>query len=83
MKIGIVGFQGSGKTTIFNALSGSDAPTGFGGGKVNLGTIKVPDPRVDRLAEIDNPKKITYAEVLFAPAIRPNTVPAVKPDPPG
>ncbi len=66
MKIGIVGFQGSGKTTIFNALSGSDAPTGFGGGKVNLGTIKVPDPRVDRLAEIDNPKKLTYAEVLFA-----------------
>lgn len=66
MKIGIVGFQGSGKTTIFNALSGLDAPTGFGGGKVNLGTIKVPDPRVDRLAEIDNPKKLTYAEVLFA-----------------
>jgi len=66
MKIGIVGFQGCGKTTIFNALSGADAPTGFGGGKVNLGTIKVPDPRVDRLAEIDNPKKITYAEVLFA-----------------
>jgi GTP-binding protein YchF len=66
MKIGIVGFAGSGKTTLFNALTGQDAPTGFGGGKVNLGAIKVMDPRVDRLAEIDNPEKITYPEVTFA-----------------
>ena len=66
MKIGIVGFPGSGKTTLFNALTGQDAPTGFGGGKVNLGVIKLPDHRVDRLAEIDNPRKKTYAEVTFA-----------------
>jgi GTP-binding protein YchF len=65
MKIGIVGFPGSGETTLFNALTGQNAPIGFGG-KVNLGTIKVPDHRVDRLAEIDNPRKITYAEILFA-----------------
>lgn len=65
MKIGIVGFAGSGKTTLFNALTGQDMPVGFGG-KVNLGTIKVPDERVDRLAEIDNPKKTTYAEIMFA-----------------
>lgn len=66
MKIGIVGFQGSGKTTLFNALTGQDALTGFGGTKVNLGTIKVPDHRVDRLAELNNPKKITFAEITFA-----------------
>ena len=66
MKIGIVGFAGSGKTTLFNALTGQSAPTGYGGGKVNLGTIKVPDRRVDRLAQIDQPKKITYAEMVFA-----------------
>jgi len=66
MKIGIVGFPGSGKTTLFNALTGQDAPTGYGGGKVNLGVIKVPDERVDRLAEIDDPKKITHAEITFA-----------------
>jgi ribosome-binding ATPase len=66
MKIGIVGFSGSGKTTLFNALTGQSAPTGYGGGKVNLGVIKVPDKRVDRLAEIDDPKKITYAEIAFA-----------------
>jgi GTP-binding protein YchF len=66
MKIGIVGFPGSGKTTLFNALTGQDAPTGFGGGKVNLGVIKLPDRRVDRLSEIDRPRKKTYAEMTFA-----------------
>ncbi len=66
MKIGIVGFAGSGKTTLFNALTGQDAPTGFSSGKVNLGVIKVPDSRVDRLAEIDDPQKVTYAEITFA-----------------
>lgn len=66
MKIGIVGFAGSGKTTLFNALTGQNAPTGYGSSRVNLGAIKVPDRRVDRLAEIDDPRKLTYAEVTFA-----------------
>lgn len=66
MKIGIVGFPGSGKTTLFNALTGQDAPTGPGGNKINLGAIKVPDPRVDRLAELFNPRKTTYVEIAFA-----------------
>ncbi|MCP4199846.1 MAG: redox-regulated ATPase YchF [Proteobacteria bacterium] len=66
MKIGIVGFAGSGKTTLFKALTGQDVQTGFGAAKINLGVIKVPDIRVDRLVELDNPQKTTYAEVLFA-----------------
>ncbi len=67
MKIGIVGFAGSGKTTLFNALTGMDAPTGFGGtGKVNLGQISVPDARIDRLTELNNPKRTVYAEMTFA-----------------
>jgi GTP-binding protein YchF len=66
MKIGIVGFAGSGKTTLFNALTGQDAPTGYGGARVNLGVIKVPDTRVERLAEIDEPRKTTHAEITFA-----------------
>lgn len=65
MKIGIVGFAGSGKTTLFNVLTGQDVPVGFGN-KVNLGTIKVPDARVDKLVEIHNPDKITYTEIMFA-----------------
>jgi GTP-binding protein YchF len=67
VKVGIVGFQGAGKTTIFNALTGLQAPVGgFGaGGRANLGVIKVPDARVDALAEIHEPKKTTYAEIAF------------------
>ncbi|RMH40159.1 MAG: redox-regulated ATPase YchF [Deltaproteobacteria bacterium] len=67
MKIGLVGYPGSGKTTVFNALTGLSAETGFGGkaGKANLGAVKVPDERVDALAALYSPKKITYAEVAF------------------
>jgi ribosome-binding ATPase len=66
MKVGIVGFPGCGKTTIFNALTGLQAQTGFGGKtKENMGSIKVPDPRVDRLAELHASKKKVYAEITF------------------
>ena len=67
MKVGIVGFPGAGKTTIFNALTGLSAEVGgyADPGKANLGTIKVPDERVDRLSDIFHPRKTTYAEVVF------------------
>jgi len=67
MKIGLVGFPGSGKTTVFNALTGLSAETGYGAarGKTNLGVVKVPDARVDALAKIYNPKKTVYAEIAF------------------
>ena len=68
MKIGLVGFPGSGKTTVFNALTGLAAETGYGAGKPgtkNLGVVRVPDDRVDRLAALYSPKKTTYAEVTF------------------
>jgi len=64
VKIGLVGFAGSGKTTVFNALTGLDVPVGFGG-EVRLGTVKVPDTRIDRLSAIFSPKKTTYAEMTF------------------
>jgi GTP-binding protein YchF len=66
MKIGIIGFARSGKTTVFNALSGAHAAVGaFGSRDANVAVIKVPDSRVDRLSEIHKPKKKTYAEVQF------------------
>ena len=67
MRVGIVGFRGTGKTTIFNALTGLHAQVGgFGGGtRPNLGVIKVPDARVDALAAIHHPRKTSYAEVAF------------------
>jgi len=65
MKIGLVGFAGSGKTTVFNTLTGLSVPTGFGG-SVHLGTVKVPDDRIDKLSAIFKPKKTTYAEIVFS-----------------
>ncbi len=64
MKIGLVGFAGSGKTTVFNTMTGLDVPVGYGG-EVRLGTVKVPDERIDALSAIFSPKKTTYAEMSF------------------
>jgi GTP-binding protein YchF len=66
MRIGLVGFKGSGKTTVFNALTGLAAEVGGYASKVNLGVIKVPDARIDALSKLCQPKKTTYAEVVFA-----------------
>jgi GTP-binding protein YchF len=64
MKVGLVGFAGSGKTTVFNTMTGLDVPVGFGG-EVRLGTVRVPDDRIDALSRIFSPKKTTYAEITF------------------
>ncbi len=66
MQIAIVGLAGSGKTTVFNTLTRGHAETGgFGGLTLNVGVVKVPDPRLDRLAEIFHPKKIVQADVTY------------------
>lgn len=73
MKVGLVGFAGSGKTTIFNTLTGLTAEVGGYGAKekANIGVIKVPDERIDQLAELFNPKKQTYAEINFVDVAGP------------
>ena len=67
MKIGLVGFPGSGKSTVFGALTGLSVETGYGGrsDKAHVGVVKVPDPRIDALSRLYEPKKTTYAEVVF------------------
>jgi len=65
MKIGLVGFPGSGKTTVFNTMTGLAVPVGFGG-ELRIGTVRVPDERIDRLSRIFKPKKTTYAEMSFS-----------------
>jgi len=67
VKVGLVGYPGSGKTTVFGALTGLAVETGFSArrDKANVGAVKVRDPRVDALAELYAPKKKTYAEVTF------------------
>lgn len=66
MKVGIVGFAGTGKTTVFNTLTGLKAEVGgYGGKEKNLGIIKVPDLRIDRLAEIYKTRRKVFAEIAF------------------
>jgi len=67
MKIGLVGFPGSGKSTVFGALTGLVVETGYGArrDKANIGSVKVPDSRVDALAELRKPKKTVFAEITF------------------
>jgi ribosome-binding ATPase len=68
MKLGIIGLPSAGKTTIFNALTRGDAPTGQSmGGRFDVLTavVDVYDARVDRLTEMFNPKKTTYARITY------------------
>jgi hypothetical protein len=65
--IGIVGLSKSGKTTIFNGLTGGKAATGGYSTKAqaNIGMASVPDERIHKLAEIFHPRKIVFAEVKY------------------
>ncbi len=67
MDVGIIGVARSGKTTVFNAITRGHAETGTYGAGVepNIGTVKVPDDRLDRLATLFNPKKITHADLRY------------------
>ncbi len=68
MKLGIIGKPQSGKTTVFNAASGQQEAVGDFSKATHRAIIKVPDDRLDKLATIVDPKKITYAEIEFLDA---------------
>jgi GTP-binding protein YchF len=64
MKIGLVGLNQTGKTTLFNLLTGREGSAAAAGkGSANTGTGMVPDERVDFLSELYHPKKTTYARI--------------------
>ncbi len=67
MKLGIIGLGRSGKTTIFNALTGREGESVPPGGQVTpaLGVVPVPDERVGWLSDLYNPQKTTYAQVTY------------------
>ncbi|MBU6427918.1 MAG: YchF family ATPase, partial [Cyanobacteria bacterium REEB65] len=67
MRLGIIGWPLVGKTTVFNALTKSSARTGFGatGGAPNVAAVRVPDARVETLAGLFSPKKISFATVDY------------------
>jgi len=70
MKVGIVGLPGSGKTTIFQALTRCGVPIqSYGSSKPNIGVVPVPDERIDYFSKQYNPKKITYAPIEFTDAV--------------
>ncbi len=68
MKVAIIGLSNSGKTTVFNALTGQNLETPVypvTTGEPHIGVVKVPDSRLDRLSEIFKPKKTTYATIEY------------------
>ncbi len=64
MKLGIIGLPGSGKTTVFEALTQKFEDTGKKD-ENRIGAIYVPDERVDSLSKMYTPKKTTYAQVEY------------------
>ncbi len=73
MKVGIVGRVGSGRSSLFSALTGQQLGPGAAA-KTRLGVARVADQRVDRLVEIYKPRSTVYAEVNLA--LPPNTTAA-------
>ena len=68
MQLGIIGLPQSGKTTLFNALTGANLPVENLGGhlEIHSATIDVPDARIDKLVDIYKAKKIVRAKVSYA-----------------
>lgn len=63
--MGIIGLPMAGKTTLFNLLTGAAAGGGGGKAQVNVGMAKVPDRRLDFLAALFHPRKVTPAAIQF------------------
>ncbi|MBI1789195.1 MAG: redox-regulated ATPase YchF [Acidobacteria bacterium] len=71
MKTAIIGLPMVGKTSLFTILTGVHQEARIGSTAVRAGVTKVPDPRLDALARIFQPPKVTHAaiEYLDVPAI--------------
>jgi ribosome-binding ATPase YchF (GTP1/OBG family) len=70
MKVALVGLPQSGKTSLFKALTGTEPSREKAG--MTLGTVKVPDPRVDKLSGMYQPKKTTHAVIELVEAHAPH-----------
>ena len=69
MRLGIIGLPSSGKTTLFNALTRSNLPTGdMVGDRIEMHTaaIDVPDERLTKVSQVFQPKKTTFTKVSYA-----------------
>ena len=76
MKTAIIGLPMVGKTSLFTILTGVHQESRIGSTAVRAGVAKVPDERLDALAKLFDPPKITHAtvEYLDVPAVRDGNV---------
>ncbi len=71
LNCGLIGLPGSGKTTIFNAITAAGAAR-YDGSEMNQAIINVPDPRIQPLVEMYKPEKTVHAtlEIVDIPGIK-------------
>src|SRR5207302_16057 len=65
MQTGIVGLPQVGKTTLFRILTRSHLEEKAARGATHIGVARVPEPRIDQLAALYKPRKVTYATVEY------------------
>lgn len=65
MRLALTGLPGSGKSTLMRALAGRKMAGEKGRDQAGQAILPVPDPRVDKLSALFNPKKTTYAQVTY------------------
>ena len=80
MKLGITGLPGAGKSTLFEALTKIVIDEASHKPEDRLGTIRVPDERVDRLSAMYDPKKTIYAQIEYLLPYIPMQKPGQKSD---
>ena len=74
MHIGIIGRPSCGKSTVFRALTSADGPASRSGNKNDMRVVEVPDARLQALADMYKPRKVTPAVVSFVdPALTGQT----------
>ena len=66
MDLGIIGLERSGKTAVFNAVTrGHASAAAYGAIEPNIGVVKIPDERLERLCAVLKPRKVTHAEARY------------------
>jgi GTP-binding protein YchF len=68
-RVGILGLPSSGKSTLFQILLQGSGATPATQGREAVGVVRVPDPRIDKLSALYQPKKTTYTQIQFVDTV--------------